>query len=57
MVITPKIMILGFFDSLSHERRLKSIPETYIYHQNKKSKPHKLDLPLLNNDITNIFDL
>jgi hypothetical protein len=30
----------------------KPILVAYIYHQNKKGKPQKIDLPLLKNDIT-----
>jgi hypothetical protein len=33
-----------------------SIRAGYIYHKNGKGKPHKKDLPLLKNDITNIFE-
>ena len=28
----------------------------YIYHQNEKSKPRRMDLPLLKNDTTKNFE-
>jgi len=34
-----------------HTHKLKTILTDYIYHQNEKSKPREMDLPLLESDI------
>jgi len=47
--LTTRIKQTGF----SQESRLpQAAPPIYIYHKNEKSKPPKMDLPLLKNDIT-----
>jgi len=40
-----------------HKHNLKPFLADYIYHKNEKGKPGEMDLPLLKNDITDIFDL
>jgi hypothetical protein len=40
-----------------HTHKVKPILTDYIYHQNEKSKPREMDLPLLENDITKILKL
>jgi len=43
--------------NISYQKHiLKSIHADYIYHKNEIDKPCEMDLPLLQNDISNILD-
>ena len=47
----------AWFKIPCQNNNLELILDIYIYHKNEKANPRKKDLPLLKNDITNIFDL